>query len=104
MWNESTWQPHHQAVLEALKDCFWHQGLIVHRVHPGRLLILHTDFSTYGISGILGQLDENGQEYMVAAVSRSLNAHECNYISNKGEMLAACSTQKCQPITHGTCV
>ncbi|GIL61652.1 hypothetical protein Vafri_16049 [Volvox africanus] len=43
MWDESTWQPRHQAALDALKDCFWQEGLIVRLVHPGRLLILHTD-------------------------------------------------------------
>ncbi|GIL45746.1 hypothetical protein Vafri_2906 [Volvox africanus] len=72
------------------------------RVHPGQLLILHADFSAYGISGVLGQLNDNGQEYMVAAVSRSLNVHEHNYISYKGEMLAACwAMQTLRPYLHG---
>ncbi|GIL83538.1 hypothetical protein Vretifemale_12325, partial [Volvox reticuliferus] len=58
--------------------------------------------STYGISGVLGQLDDDGQEYMVAAVSRSLNSHERNYISYKGEMLAACwAMQTLRPYLHG---
>ncbi|GIL93352.1 hypothetical protein Vretifemale_20754, partial [Volvox reticuliferus] len=102
LWNEDTWQDRHQAVLDALKDCFRQEGLIVRRVRPNRLLILHTDFSTYGISGVLGQLDDDGQEYMVAAVSRSLNSHERNYISYKGEMLAACwAMQTLRPYLHG---
>ena len=38
---------------------------------------------------MLGQIDDHGNEYMVACISRSLNVHERNYGSPQGEMLAA---------------
>ena len=102
VWDEHTWQPEHQAALAAIKEAFSQEGLIVRRIQPGRPLILHTDFSAVGISGVLGQLDDDGNEYLVAAVSRSLNVHERNYISYKGEMLAACwAMQTLRPYLHG---
>ena len=58
------------------------------RVRPEEPLILHTDFSGLGISGVLGQLDTQGREQLCACISRSLNEHEQRYISYKGELLA----------------
>ena len=37
---------------------------------------------------MLGQLDDEGREYMCACASRSLNVHERNYTPWKGELLA----------------
>jgi hypothetical protein len=48
-----------------------------------------TDFSNVGLVAVIAQTDEEGNEYMVACVSRSLNKHEKNYSSYKGEALAA---------------
>eukprot|EP00798_Chlamydomonas_sp_ICE-L_P002400 gene2400-biopygen6818 len=39
---------------------------------------------------VLSQLGSEGNEYLVACASRSLNKHEAGYSSFKGEMLAAC--------------
>lgn len=39
---------------------------------------------------MLGQLNDNGNEYMCACISQYLNKHnKVNYSSYKGEMLAA---------------
>jgi hypothetical protein len=38
---------------------------------------------------VLGHVDAQGQEHIVACISRSLNKYEKNYASYKGEMLAA---------------
>ena len=51
--------------------------------------MVNTDWSNHGIGAVLGQLNEEGQEYIVACISRSLNKHEANYSSYEGEMLAA---------------
>ena len=51
--------------------------------------ILHTDWSVVGIGAVLGQLDDQGNEFMVACLSRSLNKHERQYEVWKGELLAA---------------
>eukprot|EP00798_Chlamydomonas_sp_ICE-L_P029809 gene29809-biopygen5549 len=42
------------------------------------------------LGAVLGQLDSEGNEYLVACASRSLNKHEAGYNSFKGEMLDAC--------------
>jgi hypothetical protein len=51
--------------------------------------MVNTDWSNHGIGAVLGQLKEEGHEYIVACISRSLNKHEDNYSSYEGEMLAA---------------
>ncbi len=102
VWGADTWQPEHQQALDTLKAAFAQEGLVLRRMHPDRPLILHTDFSASGISGVLSQQDEDGSEYLVAAVSRSLNQHERNYISYKGELLAAVWAMKTlRPYLHG---
>ncbi|PNH10576.1 Retrovirus-related Pol polyprotein from transposon [Tetrabaena socialis] len=84
-----TWGPGQQAAHQAIKDIFAQEGLVLRRVDYSRPLVLHTDFSNKGIAAVLGQLDDDGNEYMCACISRSLNKHESNYCSYKGEMLAA---------------
>ncbi|GLI68303.1 hypothetical protein VaNZ11_012664 [Volvox africanus] len=89
VWHAESWGPEQQAALDELKRIYTQMdGPVLRRVHPDRPLILHTDFSGVGMSGILGQLDDAGCEYLCAAVSRSLNVHERRYDSYKGELLA----------------
>ena len=40
---------------------------------PNRPLILHIDRSNVGIGAVLGQIDDHGNVYMIACISRSLN-------------------------------
>ncbi len=51
--------------------------------------VVHTDFSNKGLGAVLGQMDEENRECIVACISRSLNKHEKEYASYKREMLAA---------------
>ncbi len=53
-----------------------------------KVFILHTDWSALGIGVILGQLDEESKEYVIAYASRSNNKAESNYSSYEGECLA----------------
>ncbi len=53
-----------------------------------KVFILHTNWSALGIGAILGQLDEEGKEYVIAYASRSNNKTEKNYSSYEGECLA----------------
>ncbi|KXZ44749.1 hypothetical protein GPECTOR_63g73 [Gonium pectorale] len=64
VWGPETWQPRHQAALDQVKSEFSKEGLILRRVDPSRPLILHTDFSEVGISAVLGQQDDQGNEYL----------------------------------------
>jgi hypothetical protein len=52
-----------------------------------KVFILHIDWSALGISVILGQLDEESKEYVIAYASRS-NKAESNYSPYEGECLA----------------
>jgi hypothetical protein len=61
---------------------------MLRRPDPSRQFILHTDWCQHGIAAVLGQLDDEGNEYMVACSSRSLNQHEQRYEAWKGELLA----------------
>ncbi len=53
-----------------------------------KVLILHTDWSALGIGVILGQLNGEGKEYVIAYASQNNNKAENNYFSYKGECLA----------------
>jgi hypothetical protein len=64
---------------------------------------MYCDWSQRGISAILAQTDpEDGLEYMVACVSRSLNRHEARYEPTKGEALAVVwGVKTLHPLLHG---
>jgi hypothetical protein len=53
-----------------------------------KVFILHTDRSALGIGVILGHLDEEGKEYVIAYAFRSNNKAESDYSSYEGECLA----------------
>jgi len=60
---------------------------ILRRPDFNKVFILHIDWSAFGIGTILGQLDEEGKEYVIAYASRSNNKAESNYFSYEGECL-----------------
>ena len=84
-WN---WGEAQQAAYTNLKQLMTEPGKVLRPIDPNRQLILHTDWSVHGIGAVLGQLDDDGHEYLCACISRSLNKHERNYPSYKGELLA----------------
>lgn len=83
------WTPARDQAWQALKDALCKEGNALRRADPDKPYILHTDWCKAGMSAVLGQLGDDGTEYMVACISRSCNKHEANYGSYKGEMLAA---------------
>ena len=83
------WGPEQERAHASLKEIISRPDVVLRHIDYSKQLILHTDFSNRGIAAVLGQLDDNGNEYMCASISRSLNKHESNYSSYKGEMLAA---------------
>jgi transposase InsO family protein len=82
------WGETQRAAYATLKHEMTKPGCVLRPVDPNRPLILHTDWSVHGIGAVLGQQDDDGNEYLCAAISRSLNKHERNYPSYKGELLA----------------
>ena len=82
------WEAPQQTAFDALKAELCTEGRVLRHMNPQKTLILHTDWSHEGIGAVLGQLDDQGNEHMVACISRSHNAHERNYSSPQGEMLA----------------
>jgi hypothetical protein len=52
-----------------------------------KVFIQHTNWSAFGIRAILGQLDKEGEEYVIAYASQNNNKVESNYSSYKGECL-----------------
>ena len=85
-----TWRPLFElAAYQRLKDLICEPGRAIRHADPTKPYILHTDWSKHGIGAVLGQIDDDGNEYIVACVSRSLNKAEREYASYKGEMLGA---------------
>ena len=83
------WGEEQQSAFEKLKEELCTEGRAIKRVNPDKPLLLYTDWSRRGIGAVLSQKDDDGQEYICMAISRSLNAAEAKYSSWQGEMLAA---------------
>jgi hypothetical protein len=83
------WVRSHDEAYQELKDLMCKEGLAVRKADFSKPFLLDTDFSNYECGAVLGQVDDSGQEYMVACASRSLNDHNKHYCSFQGEMLAA---------------
>jgi hypothetical protein len=83
------WTEEHQLAYDALKEALCKEGNALRRFDESLPCKLYTDWSNKGIGAVLAQVDSEGNERMVACVSRSLNKHEGNYSSYEGELLAA---------------
>jgi phage terminase small subunit len=78
-----TWNEEAQEAFNKLKEKL-SKFPILKRLDFSKVFILHTNWSTFGIGVILGQLDEEGKEYVIAYASRSNNKVESNYFSYEG--------------------
>jgi transposase InsO family protein len=97
------WQAEQADAYAAIKKVMTTYGRVLRRIDPNRELIMHTDWSNHGIGAVLGQKDDDGNEYLCGCVSRSLNKHEKNYPSYKGELLAlAWAVRSFRTHVHGT--
>jgi len=82
-----TWSDEAQETFNTLKEKL-SEFPILRRLDFNKVFILHTNWSAFGIGAILGQLDEESKEYVIAYASRSNNKAESNYSSYEGECLA----------------
>ncbi len=80
-----TWSEKAQEAFNTFKEKL-SEFPILNRPDFSKLFILHTDWSALGIGVILGQLDDEGKEYVIVYASRS-NKAESNYSSYKEECL-----------------
>lgn len=83
------WGSEQDEAYRKLKAALTQPGLALQQPDPHQSFILYTDWSSTGIAAVLNQQDQQGQERLVACVSRSLNDAERNYPAWKGELLAA---------------
>jgi hypothetical protein len=81
-----TWSEEAQGAFNTLKEKLL-EFPILRRLDFSKVFILHTNWSALGISAILGQLDEEGKEYVIAYTSRNNNNVERSYSSYEGECL-----------------
>jgi len=79
-----TWSDEAEETFNTLKEKL-SEFPILRRTDFNKVFILHTDWSALGIRTIIGQLDEEGKEYVIAYVSQSNNKVESNYFSYEGE-------------------
>jgi hypothetical protein len=96
------WTAEHQEAYDALKEALCKEGNALRRFESHLPTKLYTDWSKKGIGAVLSQVGEDGEEKMVACISRSLNNHERNYSSFEGELLACVwSVKTCRVYLHG---
>jgi hypothetical protein len=58
---------------------------ILRRLDFSKVFIIHINWNAFGIGAILGQLDEEGKEYVITYASRNNNKAESNYSSYERE-------------------
>jgi hypothetical protein len=81
-----TWSEEAQEVFHTLKEKL-SKFPILRRLDFIKVFIVHIHWSVLGIGVILGQLDEEGKEYVIAYASQSNNKAKSNYSSYKGETI-----------------
>jgi hypothetical protein len=81
-----TWSEEVHEAFNTLKEKL-SEFLIMRRPDFSKVFILHTHWSAFSIGVILGQLDEEGKEYVIAYASQSNNKAKSNYSSYEGECL-----------------
>lgn len=81
------WSKRHSDAFQQIKDCLTSPPVLQY-ADFSKPFILHTDASTQGLGAALYQLDNNGQERVIAYGSRTLNPSERNCPAHKLEFLA----------------
>ncbi|XRB11143.1 reverse transcriptase [Pseudoscourfieldia marina] len=84
---EWEWGEAQRTAMRQLKYLLSEPGVGLHHVDPDRPIYVHTDWSNYGMGACLGQIGDDGREYMCACISRSLNDAESRYPSFYGELM-----------------
>jgi hypothetical protein len=83
------WQDRHEQSLLKLKRCMTSSPILV-APNPDKDYVLTCDATQYTVAGILSQLDDQGQDRVVAYASRKLLPRERNYPTIERELVAIC--------------
>ena len=81
------WDDEQEKAFTALKECLCAPPVLIYP-HAERRYILDTDASDYGIGAVLSQVDEEGNEQVIAYGSKLLSDAQRNYCTTKKELLA----------------
>ncbi len=81
-----TWSEEAQEAFNTLKEKL-SKFPILRRLDFSKVFILQDDQNALGIGAIIGQLDEESKEYVIAYASPSNNKAESNYPSYEGDCL-----------------
>lgn len=85
--SEFKWTREHSERFQKIKDKFAECIMLRHYL-SNRSFILRTDASKSGISAVLCQVDDSGEEIIIALISRCLSSYEANYSATELELLA----------------
>lgn len=87
-----TWNEDCQKAFNSLKNSLMSSPLLAYPL-PGKSFILDTDASNLATGAVLSQ-EQNGQEHVIAYMSKSLNKYEQSYCVTRKELLAVVNILK----------
>ena len=100
--NRWTWTAVHKKAFRELKNNLADCIMLKHYI-PNIPFKLQTDASSKGISGVLFQVDEKGNQYVITLVSRCLSIAESHYSTTELELLSIVySVLKCRTYLLGS--
>ena len=85
--NKFIWSDDHRCAFKTLKEKLANYILLSHYRHD-LPFILQTDASKSGISAVLYQINEDGEQIIIALISRCLSGYEIRYTATELELLA----------------
>lgn len=85
--NRFQWTDYHSSEFRRLKESFI-KVVALDNYLPNREFRMQTDASKKGISAILYQIDDQGDERIISVISRCLTSCEINYTATEIELLA----------------
>ena len=86
------WTPDCQTAFDNLKKLLTNPPVLGYPV-PGQRFILDTDACQFSVGTVLSQV-QNGNERVIAYMSKSINQHEQRYCTTRKELLAAITALK----------
>ena len=86
------WTSEAQEAFDRLKQLLIRPPVLAYHL-PNTRFIVDTDASAFSVRGVLSQI-QNGNERLIAYMSKSMNQHEQNYYTTRKELLAVITAIK----------